>query len=422
MSNHLISLVYTRQLGSIVRKSVLVLMADKASDNGDGIYASKQTMADELCCSRQTVITTIKSLEDDGIVFQKALRRFSNGYTVEYCIDITRVSQLPLVACHHRRDMRAGFCELPPNEDDGPQFDGSKPQNDSDRLQFDGSKARPDTTSIKLRRARRPKSVLREAKLPMDVSENLRPTPKRHHSPVNDVDRSNTPVSEKDAYSDSNPSTSLTGELLSADVNNIDGSIPLTGQSVLRPPSRSFTSPVNEVDSNPPLTILEPDKDKERARAKSLLPEGWTPAEFHKSSQCFAIAAKWSASERTAKLEAFAAHHRKNATLYADWQAAWETWVLYSLRYDSAPGTVRSAETVSQADAPEIDLKHGFAMSCQRHLRRPMDETLRQLDDGTFQLSADELRKLPEFLHPSALRAGFIRRDHLEIALNGGDL
>jgi biotin operon repressor len=63
-------------------------MADKASDYGTGIWASKQTMADELEVSKQTVITTIKGLVSDGLLVEVAHRRCATGYLVEYAIDL----------------------------------------------------------------------------------------------------------------------------------------------------------------------------------------------------------------------------------------------------------------------------------------------------------------------------------------------
>ena len=59
VSNHLISATYKRDLRTPMRKSVMALFADKASDDGTGIYASKQTMADELCCSKQALLDTV---------------------------------------------------------------------------------------------------------------------------------------------------------------------------------------------------------------------------------------------------------------------------------------------------------------------------------------------------------------------------
>ncbi|MEE3154534.1 MAG: helix-turn-helix domain-containing protein, partial [Pseudomonadota bacterium] len=100
MSNHLISEVYKRQVGNISRNAVMVLMADKASDDGSGIWASKQRMADELGASKQTVITTIRALIEDGLIRQRGQRRCANGYTVEYAINVTALRALPLVGSH----------------------------------------------------------------------------------------------------------------------------------------------------------------------------------------------------------------------------------------------------------------------------------------------------------------------------------
>lgn len=106
MSNHLISTAYKRDLRTPMRKSVMALLADKASDDGAGIYASKQTMADELCCSRQAVIDTIKTFLAEGLLEELGTRRVANGHTVEYAIVVDRLEALPLVKCHADRERR----------------------------------------------------------------------------------------------------------------------------------------------------------------------------------------------------------------------------------------------------------------------------------------------------------------------------
>jgi biotin operon repressor len=102
VSNHVSSEVCKRLLGSATRKALLSLMADKASDYGTGIWASKQTMADELEVSKQTVITTIKGLVADGLLLEVGHRRCATGYLVEYAIDLPSVRALPLVRAHAR--------------------------------------------------------------------------------------------------------------------------------------------------------------------------------------------------------------------------------------------------------------------------------------------------------------------------------
>ncbi|WP_165911500.1 hypothetical protein [Sphingomonas sp. PP-CC-3A-396] len=100
VSNHLISTTYKRELRTPMRKSVMALFADKASDDGSGIYASKQTMADELCCSKQAILDTIKAFMVEGLLIEVRKRRVANGFTVEYGIVVEALEALPLVKCH----------------------------------------------------------------------------------------------------------------------------------------------------------------------------------------------------------------------------------------------------------------------------------------------------------------------------------
>lgn len=105
MSNHLISEAYKRQVGNMARKAVMVLLADKASDDGSGIWASKQRMADEIGATKQTVISTIKGLIAEGLVKEMGQRKSPNGYTVEYCIVVSALIALPLVPSHQSKNL-----------------------------------------------------------------------------------------------------------------------------------------------------------------------------------------------------------------------------------------------------------------------------------------------------------------------------
>jgi biotin operon repressor len=97
VSNHLTSLVYKLDVGSLLRKSVLVLLADKASDDGSGIWASKQTMADELCCSKQAVWNTLQQFMEEGLLVETGRKQHQNGYTVTYSLLVAKVDALPRV-------------------------------------------------------------------------------------------------------------------------------------------------------------------------------------------------------------------------------------------------------------------------------------------------------------------------------------
>lgn len=97
MSNHLTSLAYKADVGSLLRKSVLIMLADKASDDGSGIWASKQTMADELCCSKQGILNTLHAFITEGLLAETGKRKNRNGFTITYALDIEALEALPKV-------------------------------------------------------------------------------------------------------------------------------------------------------------------------------------------------------------------------------------------------------------------------------------------------------------------------------------
>jgi len=120
MSNHLISLAYKVQVGSLLRKSVLVLLADKASDDGSGIWASKQTIADELCCSKQAVIKTMQEFQDEGLLVEMGRKKHRNGYTITYALKIASLEALPRVKrwADNPSTVLTGQPALPVNDDE----------------------------------------------------------------------------------------------------------------------------------------------------------------------------------------------------------------------------------------------------------------------------------------------------------------
>jgi len=123
VSNHLITAAYKADLATPMRKSVMVLLADKASDDGSGIWASKQTMADELCCSKQAVITTIKAFLAEGLLVVEGQRKSPTGYTNCYAINVEKLKSLTLVKCWADKERGStsltGQPPLPVNEDYG---------------------------------------------------------------------------------------------------------------------------------------------------------------------------------------------------------------------------------------------------------------------------------------------------------------
>jgi len=103
VSNHLITATYKANLRTPMRKAVMVLLADKASDDGSGIWASKQTMADELCCSKQAVIDTVKAFVAEGLLREDGQRKSPNGYTNCYAINVEQLVKVGLVNCHAKK-------------------------------------------------------------------------------------------------------------------------------------------------------------------------------------------------------------------------------------------------------------------------------------------------------------------------------
>lgn len=122
MSNHLVSDAYKANAGSLLRKALLVLLADKASDDGSGIWASKNTMAKELCCSRRAVIKTLKEFAEEGLINEVGKRECAAGYTVEYRIDVAKLQALITPETRFTREPRSPGNDIqPPREPRSPK-------------------------------------------------------------------------------------------------------------------------------------------------------------------------------------------------------------------------------------------------------------------------------------------------------------
>lgn len=76
-------------------------------------------------------------------------------------------------------------------------------------------------------------------------------------------------------------------------------------------------------------------------REKRALPDDWIPAQFGIGTKSRAIVDGWDADEHDRRVEHFKAHHRKKGDRFADWQAAWSTWVLNNGRFSNG-GTNRT--------------------------------------------------------------------------------
>ena len=106
MSRKIAALVYEKRTGSAVRKAVLAYLAELASDNGKGVWASKATIAAETECSRSTVIKTMNDFVDEGILVIVGTRKCQNGATIEYDLDVSKIAALPNAKSCHQSESR----------------------------------------------------------------------------------------------------------------------------------------------------------------------------------------------------------------------------------------------------------------------------------------------------------------------------
>lgn len=97
MSHKVVTLVYSRRVGSAHRKSILAYMADRASDDGRGVFCSKGTISEETEIARSTVFKTIRDLVGEGVLIEAGNRACRNGATVVYDLNLEAIRDFPEV-------------------------------------------------------------------------------------------------------------------------------------------------------------------------------------------------------------------------------------------------------------------------------------------------------------------------------------
>ncbi|MEH6648111.1 hypothetical protein [Sulfitobacter sp.] len=83
-----------RRFGSAARKQIIMFLADKASDDGSGIWCSKGTIQRHTELSESTVKRTIIDFLREGILIETGRRHCKNGYTVIYRIVLECVAAM----------------------------------------------------------------------------------------------------------------------------------------------------------------------------------------------------------------------------------------------------------------------------------------------------------------------------------------
>ena len=83
-----------RKFGSATRKQIIMFLADKASDDGSGIWCSKGTIQRHTELGETTVKRTVREFLKEGILVETGARTCKNGFTVVYRIDLAKVEAL----------------------------------------------------------------------------------------------------------------------------------------------------------------------------------------------------------------------------------------------------------------------------------------------------------------------------------------
>lgn len=98
MSWRVANLCAERRFGSPVRKQIIMFLADKASDDGSGIWCSKGTIARHTELGDTTVKRAISEFLAEGILVETGRRPCVNGYTAIYRIDLDAVGLLETIS------------------------------------------------------------------------------------------------------------------------------------------------------------------------------------------------------------------------------------------------------------------------------------------------------------------------------------
>lgn len=94
MSWRVANLCAERKFGSAARKQIIMFLADKASDDGSGIWCSKGTIQRHTELGESTVKRTIRDFLKEGILIETGARGCKNGFTVVYKINLAKIEVL----------------------------------------------------------------------------------------------------------------------------------------------------------------------------------------------------------------------------------------------------------------------------------------------------------------------------------------
>lgn len=95
MSNEVSAIAQKRKAGSPAKKLVLMYLADRASDDGSGVWTSKAHIAADTELSKRTVQNAMNDFEEMGLIEKTGKKPCQHGFTYEYRIDISVLRSLP---------------------------------------------------------------------------------------------------------------------------------------------------------------------------------------------------------------------------------------------------------------------------------------------------------------------------------------
>lgn len=98
MSWKIANLCADRIFGSAARKQIIMFLADKASDDGSGIWCSKGTIQRHTELGESTVKRTITDFLREGLLIETGRRPCKNGFTVICRIVLDRVMAMESAA------------------------------------------------------------------------------------------------------------------------------------------------------------------------------------------------------------------------------------------------------------------------------------------------------------------------------------
>ncbi len=95
MSNECVTIAQKRRVGSATKKSVLIYLADRASDDGSGIWTSKAHIAADTELSKRSVQNAMNEFEAMGLLVRVGRKPCKNGFTFEYRLALDVLLTLP---------------------------------------------------------------------------------------------------------------------------------------------------------------------------------------------------------------------------------------------------------------------------------------------------------------------------------------